>query len=152
MPIGFCSANCCQKRQAASFSFSSMQPPVSQSQWALLLVTLLALNVCRVHTENCFPSADSLDMCRPVDRALSFWLTVNPIEPWLRHTQHFFCLKNDLVRKDKYWRSQKIIKCLDPSLKTQICVRFSGVNAVDGIPKAEKPNTMLLSHPYSPPK
>lgn len=79
------------ERQAAFFSFSLAQPPVNKSQWALLLVTLPGLTLCRVHTEQCFLSAHSLDMLRPAGRALRFWPVVNPTkqQPWLSHTQHF---------------------------------------------------------------
>lgn len=39
------------ERQAAFFSLSLVQPLVNKSQWALLLVTLPGLSLCRVHTE-----------------------------------------------------------------------------------------------------
>lgn len=89
-------------------AFSSMEPPSARVKCTLLSVTLPGLykgiverDACSVHTGNCFPSVHSLDMLRPAGRALSFWPAVNPIEqqPWLGHTQNFFCLKDDLVSK-----------------------------------------------------
>lgn len=45
-----------------------------------------------VHTESCPLALHSLDMLRPVGRALSLWPAINSIEqrPWLGRTQHFF--------------------------------------------------------------
>lgn len=105
---GFCFAYFCQKRQVAFVSFSSVQPPINKGQVGIAFGNSSSLNngigerdTCRAHTENCLPSAHFLDMLRPVGRVLSFWPAVNPIEqqPWLGHTQHFFCLKDDLVSK-----------------------------------------------------
>lgn len=102
--IGFCFAYFCQKRQAASLSFSyaAIYQQGSGEHW---LGTSSRLEVgdrdtARAHRE-LLRISSLADMLRPAGKALSFWPAVNPIEqqPWLGHAQHFFCLKDDLVSK-----------------------------------------------------